>query len=293
MKKQLKNSIEEKLVINSISDLLKIPINKINNSKIENFTGLYFDKIYEEAIKSETPIEENKSKIIEKNIKTKVNKNNPKLKAIKKNIPTKKNNIKDNSINKIQNYDKIPTNKYIENNNYLKYNEKTNKNDLDQKEDETQDNELDTEINDLNNPYSKPNKKVNDIQKKKNSLIPINKIQFSINYNSNYGEEVAILGSLSKLGFWELSAGLPLHWNQGNIWTGEIDIEDEDWQTFEFKFVVVEKGKIKKWESGENNVIDFDGLIKNVESNQIGRYNKYKYEYIKNEETLLIKCYWR
>ena len=48
---------KDKLVINSITDLLKLPINKINNSKIENFSGIYFDKIYEEAIKTEYPYE--------------------------------------------------------------------------------------------------------------------------------------------------------------------------------------------------------------------------------------------
>jgi len=56
-KENISNNINygnpEKIVINSITDLLKIPIHKINHSKLENFSGLYFDKIYEEAIKSE------------------------------------------------------------------------------------------------------------------------------------------------------------------------------------------------------------------------------------------------
>ena len=33
--------------------------------------------------------------------------------------------------------------------------------------------------------------------KRKNSPIPINKMTFSVNYNSKFGEEVAILGSLA------------------------------------------------------------------------------------------------
>ena len=292
LKNYPKNTIEEKLVINSITDLLKIPITKINNSKIENFSGLYFDKIYEEAIKSETPTQSNQSKAIEKKIKIKENESNPKIKTTNKNIPLAINHVKDIELNNSQCDDRIPVNKNIDDYKYIKNNEKLNKNDLDQKEDETQDNEFETEKNDFYTPYTKPHQKSQDNQKIKNSKIPINKLLFSINYNSNYGEEVAILGSLSKLGFWQLSGGLPLHWNEGNIWTGEIDIEDDDWQIFEFKIVVVEKGIIKKWEKGENNVIDFDGLIKNIESNKIGRYNKYKYEYNKNEASLLIKCYW-
>ena len=46
----LNNNIKEKIVINSITDLLKIPIHKLNNSNLENISGEYFDKIYQEAI---------------------------------------------------------------------------------------------------------------------------------------------------------------------------------------------------------------------------------------------------
>ena len=97
---------------------------------------------------------------------------------------------------------------------------------------------------------------------------------------------------MAKLGLWELNGALPLKWNEGNIWTGEINVEDEDWHNFEFKFIVVERGKIKLWENGENNMINFDELINNILSNKIGRYNKYKYEYNKSDETLAIKCHW-
>ena len=284
IKNQQNNNIEEKLVINSISDLLKIPISKINSSKIENFTGIYFDKIYKEVIENENPSKENEFKNNQKNIEVNENIIHPKL--LNKDKEMNINNIREQIIKKEYD-DNIPPNNNIKDYRYLKDDEKINNNDLEQKEDETQDNEFDTEKNDFN-INSKPKQNL----KRKNSKIPINKILFSINYNSNYGEEVAILGSLSKLGFWQLSGALPLHWNNGNIWTGEINIDDEDWQKFEFKFIVVERGKIKKWENGENNVIDFDGLIKNIESNKIGRYNKYKYEYNNNEELLLIKCYW-
>ena len=39
-------------------------------------------------------------------------------------------------------------------------------------------------------------------------------------------------------------------------------------------------------------MINFDELINNILSNKIGRYNKYKYEYNKSDETLAIKCHW-
>ena len=283
-KKESKKLSQEKIVINSITDLLKIPINKIHNSKIENFSGEYFDKIYEEVIKNESqPLykeTDTNNKDLNQNGKE-VDSNN-----INKNIPKKENNC----INIIKPYYEedidIPKNKYrleYKNNLNLKNN---------QKDEDTEDNDDEnSKKNDFDTPYmTPPPSKEN--PKRKNSPISINKIIFSVNYNSKFGEEVAILGSLAKFGFWELSGALPLKWNEGNIWTGEINVEDEDWQNFEFKFIVVENGKIKFWESGENNIINFDELIKNILSNKIGRYNKYKYEYNKTDETLSIKCHW-
>ena len=58
---------QDKITINSITDLLKIPIYKLNHSKLENFSGDYFDKIYQEAINSENlDIEEPYSKDLNK-----------------------------------------------------------------------------------------------------------------------------------------------------------------------------------------------------------------------------------
>ena len=300
--KLLKKINQEKLVINSITDLLKIPINKIHNTKIENFSGLYFDKIYEEAIKNESQSEKNKSstsnklqinkKIIKQNEKEI---NSPKLNEINKNL-SKTKEIENNSIN-IKHYFYEEDSEIPKNKNRIEYqiieNNKSSKKlkDTYPRDEETEDNDEKENKNDFQTPYKALKPKI-DINKRKNSQIPINKIIFSVNYNSRFGEEVAILGSLAKLGFWELSGALPLKWNEGNIWTGEINLEDEDYQNFEFKFIVVEKGIIKLWENGENNVIIFDELINNILSNKIGRYNKYKYEYNKNEETLFIKCHW-
>lgn len=296
-KQESKKPSQEKIVINSISDLLKIPIHQIHNTKLENFSGDYFDKIYEETIKMETDQEVNKSRnsikieTKDKILKQKVKSiNEPKMKKNNKNILIK-NEKENNSINIKHYYEEdceIPPNK---NRIEYQYIENINQKDIYPKDDETQDNDENLEKNDFNGSYSKP-KNIDDIPKGKTLLIPIKKIIFSINYNSIYGEEVAILGSLPKLGIWQLTGALPLHWNEGNNWTGEIIVENEDCQNFEFKFIVVEKGKIKKWENGDNNIVIFDELINNILSNKVGRYNKYKYEYNKEQEILTIRCNW-
>jgi len=44
---------EEKVKIENSADLFKIPIDVINKTKLYNFYGKYYDKIYEEALKIE------------------------------------------------------------------------------------------------------------------------------------------------------------------------------------------------------------------------------------------------
>lgn len=44
---------ENKIVLNTSADLYKLPINKINNTKLYDFSGKYYDKIYEEAMRIE------------------------------------------------------------------------------------------------------------------------------------------------------------------------------------------------------------------------------------------------
>jgi hypothetical protein len=47
------NIKEEKIIIENPSALYNLPISVIKNTKLYNFSGKYFDKIYEEALKIE------------------------------------------------------------------------------------------------------------------------------------------------------------------------------------------------------------------------------------------------
>ena len=53
---KFKNNISQnpkKIVINNSADLYKLPVDKIKNSKVYDFSGDYFNEIYEEALKIE------------------------------------------------------------------------------------------------------------------------------------------------------------------------------------------------------------------------------------------------
>ena len=117
----------------------------------------------------------------------------------------------------------------------------------------------------------------------------INKITFCIKYDSNYGDNIGILGSIEELGNWSQDKILYLKWNNGNIWKGEINIENLDKNIFEFKFINRNDGIIY-WEKGFNNVVDLRGIMEELRYQKKGRYNKYEFSYDNNNYDLKLSC---
>ena len=326
-KKNNSNNNEEKIIIDSITDLLKIPIHKLNNSNLDNLSGKYFDKIYQEAINSENQqdIQQSSYDINKSKKNNKPNNNTDNISQKNKRKKKSKNNLtekKDFYVEEIElglpeaehnRYKYLSDSKNIKNKKFTS--SKNNNNNINNitpfKNDENEEvyifgqNQTPGNNYDENNFYIKNNfylpssttptpnpDPLDEEDKKKIVIYPLNKIIFSIIYNTIYGEEVCILGSSAKLGMWKYEGALHLGWNEGNLWKGEINISVEDLQDFEFKFIIVEKGKIKYWESGNNNIVNFTGLINEFQFKQKGKYNKYEYEYHPNDGSLTIKCNW-
>ena len=120
---------------------------------------------------------------------------------------------------------------------------------------------------------------------------PLKSIVFRIVFDSKFGENVCILGSIPELGLWNLNGALFLKWNEGNIWNGEIKIE-RNLNYFEFKYAIEENNKIKIWQPGENNKINFEELIGKFGINNYGKYNNVEFVYILEKGTLLINFCW-
>ena len=143
-------------------------------------------------------------------------------------------------------------------------------------------------INNYWNNNNQPNYIYNtntNVRKNLNITYPLKKIIFSINYISTYGEEVGILGSLPILGNWDQNNVFKLKWNSGHIWKGEIDVNNNMIEDFEFKFVILSENTVKIWENGENNKFDYDSLFNQIKNKKRGTYSKYDYEYNENEES--------
>ena len=310
----------KKIILNNINDLMNIPIQQLRTAQLKNFYGSLFDQLYQEAMAIEHNQEikiENKNLSQEKKIK-KVDQKNIKNGAPKKTIiyrKTKKsiNKSKDNR-KKTNNTDKVYGNKLksssVERNKIVKIKKKVKPNNKSLNESDI--NEKMMNIS-LNNSHLMPKKPLNAYNLNSNNLnqsvsysyfppdnndnslndindVQINKIIFSIRYNTIFGEEIGILGSIPILGNWNQNEIFHLNWNNGNIWTGEINIENLS--DFEFKFILSSNGNLKKWENGDNNKVNFDKLINEIKYKKKGYFNKYEYNFEPIKRELLLKCRW-
>jgi len=85
-------------------------------------------------------------------------------------------------------------------------------------------------------------------------------------------------------------------WNPGNIWKTNIPVLDY----FEFKLVLLENEKVKKWESGNNRIFNLEHIINLLEKENISgikeiiviKENDMTYTYDEKNSILNVKCKW-
>ena len=229
------------LLIDSITDLLKLSPEKLKTAGYSDFCGKYFEQIKEELIKTEKEKKQNKENKKFNNFGINNNINSNDFEDQERTIIKRKNKKK---IGYIYNYrDKIPL--FIINN------------------------------HDSNNEKA----------------YHIKKIIFCIYYNTLFGQEIAISGSSYNLGNWDKKNLFFLNWTEGNKWIGVLDIDD-NYEDFEFKFVLCYNKNIISWEPGENNNVYFSGLLNEIKEYQKGKFNKYEYEYNQEDGELTLNCHW-
>jgi hypothetical protein len=307
----------KKIILNNINDLMNIPIQQLRTAQLKNFYGSLFDQLYQEAMAIEHNQEikiENKNLSQDEKIKKveqKTIKNGASKKPIFYKISNKSINKSKDNRKKDNNDDKVYENKLksssVERNKLIKIKKKV-KNNKSLNESDINEKMMNLSLNNSNLMPKKPltvyNLNSNDLNQSEsysyfspvnNSLnnindIKINKIIFSIRYNTTFGEEIGILGSLPILGNWNQNGIFHLNWNNGNIWTGEINIENLS--DFEFKFIISSGGNVKKWENGDNNKVNFDKLINEIKYKKKGYFNKYEYNFEPIKKELLLKCRW-
>ena len=274
IKKKNKDREKKRIKLETESDLYNLPINTLKNTKIYNFYGKYYDEIYNKAIQMEKEGKKNNQSLSKQkkppkkiliNIKRKFFlRRNPI--SLKKQIYDKDNNRysqTDSSIN--TSYNNSINDSY--NNSYNNIISNT-----------LYDNSINQSYNFNNSLFSNNIYANNNLIKRLNisnitqeDLLPdlsssavitnfptirqfeIKSIDFRIKYDTQIGESLAIIGSLNELGLWKQNKALKMEWNEGNIWKALLSLNIYNNNIdFEYKFIVLDGGKIKCWENGNN-----------------------------------------
>eukprot|EP00434_Breviolum_minutum_P013842 symbB.v1.2.012205.t1/scaffold834.1/size159133/3 len=81
--------------------------------------------------------------------------------------------------------------------------------------------------------------------------------EFKIQYSTNFGEEMYLVGSCDELGAWDLSRKVHMAWNEGNFWTVKVKIP-ADRKGVEYKYIVSQNGN-HRWEGGNNHTFQCTG----------------------------------
>ena len=236
-KNSKKDLTTKKIVLNKKEDLNKISFTDLKNAKLSDFSGDYYNFIYETAlnIEQQNP-EEKESLMIFSNTKNEDEENPNKTRSENVGIKKKKKKEKENTDNnnKIIN-NNINNNLYFSQENYNIYN---------------------------NNTIKSKTK-----TSKSKKVFKVNKITFQMNYNTKPGEDLGVIGSVSELGNWDQNRALRMSWNDGNIWKASINYNFEREKEFEFKFIFIENGRVKRWEDGNNRKLGFNQLKDIIEPN--------------------------
>lgn len=268
MKESIDNKDNKDIFLNKDIDLYKIPINVLKDSKLSYFKGNLIHEILEQMIKIE-----DKNQILAKDI----NKNSQKK-------------IKNNS-HKISNPAKSPDKTIYKTKNIQKIYKSFNNN------------------NNLNNIKMSNNKMNNSayLQVKQSSRakyisvreFKIEKIIFQMRYNTQMGEDLAVIGSINDLGCWDQGKSLKMGWNDGNIWRASLYFENKNIIDFEYKFIFISKGCVKQWEDGNNRkfiLSQIKGLIESCPGGgtiiHLKNISNQNIDFNYNDYTLTIICEW-
>ena len=292
------NQNNTKIKINTKLDLNKIPLKILLHENLSNFEGDYFKKLYEEAEEEEKKELQSNYTILEEIILPNTAENKNKDNKTNQQSPPEQQVI----IEQKKNEEKKPKKDNEEN----KENKKMNKNKKQVKVSSKSDNVIkevkgikyvkNDENNLLNNHLINEQKKEQKPTNKDNDFI-IKKIYFEIKYDTQMGESMAIIGSIDKLGYWDINRALYLNWNEGNIWNTSFDYNEKN--DFEYKFILIENGQVKEWENGINRKFIYQQIESLIEPNlSIGNIIKLKnilrqsWEYDHNNYSLKIISEW-
>ena len=87
-----------------------------------------------------------------------------------------------------------------------------------------------------------------------------------VHYKTQYGQELAVVGSIPQLGSWDANKAFKMKWTDGHHWVAEnirVSEADGDPTFFMYKYALFRKGRHQFFERGFNRIADLK-LLKSV-----------------------------
>eukprot|EP01118_Nematostelium_gracile_P012017 TRINITY_DN4333_c0_g1_i3.p1 TRINITY_DN4333_c0_g1~~TRINITY_DN4333_c0_g1_i3.p1 ORF type:complete len:188 (+),score=33.69 TRINITY_DN4333_c0_g1_i3:188-751(+) len=91
-------------------------------------------------------------------------------------------------------------------------------------------------------------------------------IKFCVNFQSHWGDNVYISGSIDELGKWDTRKAIKMKWNDGGKWTSVLQLPASR-SYFQYKYFVLREGASEPmWEEGINNRVVYSTWCKEGKS---------------------------
>lgn len=70
---------------------------------------------------------------------------------------------------------------------------------------------------------------------------------FTLEYKTKFGEDIRVVGNVPELGAWDPEKAATMTWTPGHVWETTLPLAIPD-EPLEYKYVLMDKGKVKAWE---------------------------------------------
>ncbi|CAL8471033.1 g10575 [Coccomyxa elongata] len=90
-------------------------------------------------------------------------------------------------------------------------------------------------------------------------------VHFCLQYHTNYGQQIRLVGSHENLGSWQLRDGPDLRWTEGDNWRATVELPAGT--VYEYKYVLLDaySGHALSWQRGNNSVLAIKAGEESVE----------------------------
>lgn len=85
-------------------------------------------------------------------------------------------------------------------------------------------------------------------------------LSFHLHFQTQWGQQIAVIGNLPELGHWDPARALPLHYFDGGRWEVPLDLAENFSGTLEYKYIILHSGSDRvEWEAGDNRHYQLNG----------------------------------